>query len=67
MKKYVIALATVHDGTNTLNVVHADSELEALQEFLDVKHIDNIEEILDLCFDGGLIVSHPVLLNDLVK
>lgn len=59
LKRYVIALASLHDMTNTVSIVHAESELDALQHFLQLFHIDSIEEILELCAENGILVSLP--------
>jgi len=65
MKKYVVAVANIFEGTNEISVIYAHSPLEALQEILNIRDVHDINDLVDIAFDGGFYVTIPVLLDDL--
>lgn len=62
MKKYVVGLANLYDGSNKLHVVEANSPIEAMKTVLDLQHEEfgSIQEIQAYAHDGELLISEPM-------
>lgn len=62
MKKYVVGLANLYDGSNKLHIVEANSPIEAMKIVLDVQHEEfkSIQEIQAYAHDGELLISEPM-------
>lgn len=62
MKKYVVGLANLYNGSNKLHIVEASNPIEAMKTVLGLQHeeFSNIEEIQAYAHDGELLISEPM-------
>ena len=64
MKKYVIGLANLYEGTNELQVVEAESPIEAMKIALEVDfEFETVEEVKEYAHDGDFLISDPMELR----
>lgn len=62
MKKYIVGLANLYDGSNKLHIVEANSPIEAMKIVLGLQHeeFSNVEKIQAYAHDGELLISEPM-------
>jgi len=68
MPMYAIAYLNYLDNVNTVKIVEANSELEALRNVLDIPHKEfkSMEDLMEFCFNADLNVSVPFSLDEML-